>query len=392
MYDSMQFGSILRRAREERREDLLSVARKVRIRPDILEAIENSDFEHMPPRGYARNMINAYARYLGLNPTEVVKLYLDAQYQHQLDAERGQSAPSVFDMSGGDRRAVGPRRSAASSVDITRGLDPVGYDSRRRNFPGQRDVLDSRVDSALTQQMNPVGRRDDQGFNDRGPRKPDSHSSRNPNRYSAPQPGRFGGGKMAIAIAVAVLLIIGIAIAVAMNMSKAPSEDQGEAQQMNITGLPGSENTAVSDTAKDQSTETQEQVTEPEPEPVAPTKTVIEYSVADGESAYIEISVNGSYVFADYADGPTSSSFDVTADSGDLVFVTTNPEAVTLTQDGEPVELSADDSGIVNLTFKFQDVLDAWNAEQEAKAAEKQQSSGSSSSTSSGSGSSSSGR
>lgn len=369
MYDSMPFGSILRQAREERREDLLSVARKVRIRPDILEAIEDSDFDRMPPRGYARNMINAYARYLGLNPTEVVKLYLKAQYDHQLAVDRTMAVPSGFDMSGGDRGAVGPRRGTPSSADVTRGLDPLSYDSGRvRRSPTGREVLDSRVDSALTQQMNPVGRNDDP-HGGRSSRRPDQGGRDYPNRYSAPEPKHFGGGKAAIAIAVAVLLVIGIAIAVAMNMSKAPSTDQGSSQQMNITGLPGSENAVVQDSSdgKDAAPEPA-----PEPEPVAPTKTVVEYTVADGQSAYIEISVNDSYLVAGYIDGPKTESFDVTADSGDLVFVTTNAEAVTLKQDGNPVTLDAGDDGIVNIKFKFQDVLDAWNAEQEAKAAEKQ--------------------
>lgn len=34
------FGNILREARERSGEDLMSVARKLRIRPDILESIE----------------------------------------------------------------------------------------------------------------------------------------------------------------------------------------------------------------------------------------------------------------------------------------------------------------------------------------------------------------
>ena len=51
------FGNILREARERSGEDLMSVARKLRIRPDILESIEAGDLSNMPPRGYSRNMI-----------------------------------------------------------------------------------------------------------------------------------------------------------------------------------------------------------------------------------------------------------------------------------------------------------------------------------------------
>ena len=78
----MKFGDVLRHAREQSGEDLVSVARRIRIRPDILERIEESDIDSMPPRGYSRNMINAYARYLGLNTTEVVKMYQNLSLIH----------------------------------------------------------------------------------------------------------------------------------------------------------------------------------------------------------------------------------------------------------------------------------------------------------------------
>ena len=60
----MTFGTILREARERKGYDLATAARRLRIRPDILRAIEEDDFSRMPPRGYARNMVNAYARRL----------------------------------------------------------------------------------------------------------------------------------------------------------------------------------------------------------------------------------------------------------------------------------------------------------------------------------------
>lgn len=38
----------------------------------------------MPPRGYSRNMINAYARFLGLNANDVTRMYLDESYANQI--------------------------------------------------------------------------------------------------------------------------------------------------------------------------------------------------------------------------------------------------------------------------------------------------------------------
>ena len=97
------FGDILREARERSGEDLMSVARKLRIRPDILECIEAGDLSNMPPRGYSRNMINAYARYLGLNATKLVDQYLSQQYQEQVERARKNIRPTGFDMPSGRR-------------------------------------------------------------------------------------------------------------------------------------------------------------------------------------------------------------------------------------------------------------------------------------------------
>ena len=69
--------------RERKGLDLSAAARKLRIRPDILRAIEEGDFARMPPRGYTSNMVGAYARLVGLNPTEVTRAYRDEAHQFE---------------------------------------------------------------------------------------------------------------------------------------------------------------------------------------------------------------------------------------------------------------------------------------------------------------------
>ena len=85
----ISFGNVLKEARLARGLDLAVVSRELRIRQDILVAIENSDFARMPSRGYARNMIIAYARLVGLNPQDISRMYLDQEYAHQV--EKGSS-------------------------------------------------------------------------------------------------------------------------------------------------------------------------------------------------------------------------------------------------------------------------------------------------------------
>ena len=99
----MTFGTVLQEARERKGLDLSTAARRLRIRPDILRSIEEDDFARMPPRGYTRNMVNAYARLLGLNPTEITRMYLDEAYAYQVGRARSDVRPSGFDMGGTSR-------------------------------------------------------------------------------------------------------------------------------------------------------------------------------------------------------------------------------------------------------------------------------------------------
>ena len=109
----MTFGTILREARERKGYDLATAARRLRIRPDILRAIEEDDFSRMPPRGYARNMVNAYARLVGLNPTEMTCMYLDEAYAYQVGRARNGAQPSGFDRGGSSRTGRSTSRQGA---------------------------------------------------------------------------------------------------------------------------------------------------------------------------------------------------------------------------------------------------------------------------------------
>lgn len=70
------FGQQLREARVSHGLTYGTVSRKLRIRPDIIQAIEEEDFSSLPPRANTRAMIQAYASLLGLNPAVVVESYM----------------------------------------------------------------------------------------------------------------------------------------------------------------------------------------------------------------------------------------------------------------------------------------------------------------------------
>ena len=98
---SAHFGEMLLSRRRQLGLSIQQVANTIKIRPQIIEYFENEDFAHMPPRGYAQGMIASYARYLGLNPREVVDAYFDALYQYERSTEghgAGRYQDSVADV------------------------------------------------------------------------------------------------------------------------------------------------------------------------------------------------------------------------------------------------------------------------------------------------------
>ena len=72
------FGDMLLNRRRQMGLSIQQVANTIKIRPQIIEFFETENFGSMPPRGYAQGMISSYARFLGLNPREVVEAYFDA--------------------------------------------------------------------------------------------------------------------------------------------------------------------------------------------------------------------------------------------------------------------------------------------------------------------------
>ena len=70
------FGERLMEARRIKGETIEEVSNQLRIRPSIILAMETSNFSHMPHKGYARNMISSYARYLGLDSTRITEQFL----------------------------------------------------------------------------------------------------------------------------------------------------------------------------------------------------------------------------------------------------------------------------------------------------------------------------
>lgn len=87
------FGRWLRQQREVREVGLREVADTTKIGLRYLEAFEDGRFELLPAPVFARGFLREYARYVGLNPDEVVNSYLTAGgFTREREEER--STPS----------------------------------------------------------------------------------------------------------------------------------------------------------------------------------------------------------------------------------------------------------------------------------------------------------
>jgi cytoskeleton protein RodZ len=79
-------GSYLKDEREARKISLDEVSRATKIRRAILEAVERDEGEVFLPEVVVKGFIEAYARYLGLDPKEVLSAY--PRGQHEVEAEK----------------------------------------------------------------------------------------------------------------------------------------------------------------------------------------------------------------------------------------------------------------------------------------------------------------
>lgn len=72
------FGAWLRRQREVREISLREIAETSRISLRYLEALEQDRFELLPAPLFAKGFLREYAKFVGLDPDEVVNYYLSA--------------------------------------------------------------------------------------------------------------------------------------------------------------------------------------------------------------------------------------------------------------------------------------------------------------------------
>lgn len=87
------FGGWLQRQREMREVSLREISDVTKVGLRYLEALEQNRFEALPAPVFAKGFLREYARYVGLDPDEVVNFYLVAQQEDVVDAASPRRRP-----------------------------------------------------------------------------------------------------------------------------------------------------------------------------------------------------------------------------------------------------------------------------------------------------------
>lgn len=70
-----RFSEMLVTRRRQLGLSISQASQVLRLKEQVLIAFEEGDFDHIPKSGYAQGMLSSYARYLGLNPRQVVNQF-----------------------------------------------------------------------------------------------------------------------------------------------------------------------------------------------------------------------------------------------------------------------------------------------------------------------------
>lgn len=371
------FGSTLRNARMRQGYDINTVARRLRIRPDVIQSIEDSDFDRMPPRGYARNMINSYAHLLGLNSSQITRQYLDELYAHQVNNARQASYSSPIDMPDARRHhRVGADEEPHREHEVRRGVRTRTEGSERFSHRVYDDGYDN-VRPSHSRSSYPAGGshvRSGSGYTTRNRGRRASSAAIGGgsylNAYKGPTAAQSWTanwrnhlplvGVVAAAIVLLVILLV-------LLFGPKGTDDQ-EVTNMPVTGVESA--ATVVDSSSSSSSSSTEQ----------PTSFKFTYTVASGTSVWIECYVDGDTKIAETVTGPSTKTYTV---KKRVEFMAASADGVSVKQDDNDVALQAGDSGGVDLVLKFSDYLAQWKKDNGVTSSSSSSSSGSSSSASS---------
>jgi cytoskeleton protein RodZ len=117
----MDIGTTLRTARERHGLSIDQLARRTKISPALLKAIEDNAFERLPRGIVGRGFLRAYAAEVGRDPEEIVSEFLEQTARH-VPAARGRTPEEPVRQSAPGVEAPRPGRALAGYVLVAAAL------------------------------------------------------------------------------------------------------------------------------------------------------------------------------------------------------------------------------------------------------------------------------
>lgn len=405
---AQHFGDMLLSRRRQMGVSLQQVANAIKIRPQIIEFFETENFAAMPPRGYAQGMISSYARYLGLNPRQVVDAYFDAlgefersgngragRYQEAAsDANpRGSHLPGRYNVLEGDRSGsrFAQRPPQAGYVsESTSSHEPVAA-SRLRPLPmsGRRQRPSSNgYDPNLRSRTTRGYRNEDsyerprQGRQGTHPRYPETRDGYREQRVAnmdrrrdayhgetAPRRGeRSRGGtrpqgnsllaqlmanpKILIIGGVMLLIIIALAAMLFLRGGSTTQSDSGSDTTSEVKPATTNNDDATDDSGGSDSNDASNSSTDTSTDATTtaePTETIVKVAVEEeGVVAWIEVKLDGKSVLGKQVVGPFEQEYTVTSQ---IDVTTDTPNDVVVYKNGSKVRYDTKTSGVAKVSI-----------------------------------------
>ncbi len=150
------FGTWLRRQREVREIDLREIADSSKVSMSYLQAFEEDRFEVLPAPVFAKGFLRQYARYVGLDPEEVINFYLAAR-EPQDDEEQ---QPTRHEPEVPQRRYLFLVLAATAALVLLVWLLSVASDRGRQPASSSTPAAASPAAGSASAQASPAARPD----------------------------------------------------------------------------------------------------------------------------------------------------------------------------------------------------------------------------------------
>jgi cytoskeletal protein RodZ len=331
------FGERLAAARQRKGLSIEQVSDALRIRASIINALERCDFQNMPLKGYSRNMVSSFARYVGLPSTELTEQFL--REYHEFESLKSRNQHSSGASSEGERVGEGVYYGQ-------RGTERARIGVSQRN-KGTRSYWDTADPATLNRSMEQSSSRASSTRRSVRRLASEQDAPAVTPSYAASRSQVKGPSILRhpiLVIGALVVILVAILIGWAFLANQCTQSDTGtlpatgasaDSTDYGVDGATVADAVPSNQIGDDQN---------PQPKSFE-----LRIEIAEGGASWLQLSVDGETVLAQVYNGPWKEKY--TVEEGAELIVGA-PNSVKVFRDGKQVKLNVGDSGTGSLELK----------------------------------------